>query len=277
MDEEARWAERLGRANISKAMLDQLVMDYLVIEGHKEAAASFMAETGTSGARAFRRAPRTHAHALRALGPPAASPRAAAGVDLETVGQRMSIRAAVEAGDLARAVERTNELNPQVLVGNEPLLFRLQQQQLIEHIRAGRVEEALDFAQRELAPVIERTRADDQGFLEDLERTMLLLAYEDAREAPTAELLGLEQRRRTAGELNAAILHSQQQQQTPQLTMMVRLLQWAQDELQHKQVAFPRIDSLVDATPQLTAAAPGDGSSAGSSLRMSIGEDSGNP
>ena len=45
----ADWAERLRHTNIGKAMLNELVMDYLVIEGHKEAAAAFMAETGTSG------------------------------------------------------------------------------------------------------------------------------------------------------------------------------------------------------------------------------------
>ena len=46
----ADWAERLRGASIGNAMINELVMDYLVIEGHKEAATAFAAETGTSGA-----------------------------------------------------------------------------------------------------------------------------------------------------------------------------------------------------------------------------------
>ena len=40
----------------------------------------------------------------------------------------------------------------QILDTNPQLFFHLQQQRLIELIRAGKVEEALEFAQEELAP-----------------------------------------------------------------------------------------------------------------------------
>jgi hypothetical protein len=43
-------------------------------------------------------------------------------------------------------------LEKQILDTNPQLFFHLQQQRLIELIRAGKVEEALEFAQEELAP-----------------------------------------------------------------------------------------------------------------------------
>ncbi|EYU45790.1 hypothetical protein MIMGU_mgv1a018190mg [Erythranthe guttata] len=80
-----------------------------------------------------------------------------------------------------------------------------QLQRLIELIRNGKVEEALEFAQEELAPRGE----ENQGFLEELERTVALLAFEDVTNCPVSELLDISQRLKTASEVNAAILTSQ--------------------------------------------------------------------
>ena len=48
-----------------------------------------------------------------------------------------------------------------------------------------------------------------QSFLEELERTVSLLAFEDVNNCPVAELLDISQRLKTASEVNAAILTSQ--------------------------------------------------------------------
>lgn len=48
-----------------------------------------------------------------------------------------------------------------------------------------------------------------QGFLEELERTVALLAFEDISNCPVGELLDISQRLKTASEVNAAILTSQ--------------------------------------------------------------------
>ena len=47
---EAEWAKRLSSVSVSKATMDRLVMNWLVIEGYQEAAQHFMAESGTDGA-----------------------------------------------------------------------------------------------------------------------------------------------------------------------------------------------------------------------------------
>ena len=79
---------------------------------------------------------------------------------------------------------------------------------------------------------------------------MLLLAYSDPRDSPAASLLNAEHRKETAGKLNAAILSVQRQEQCPQLPMMLRMMQWAQEQLhERKRVSFPKIHNLLEAIP----------------------------
>jgi hypothetical protein len=71
---------------------------------------------------------------------------------LGTITDRMAVRKAVQCGQVEDAIEKVNDLNPEILDTNPQLFFHLQQQRLIELIRSGQVEEALEFAQEELAP-----------------------------------------------------------------------------------------------------------------------------
>lgn len=65
--------------------LNTLVMNYLIIEGYKSAAVKFAQEANIS-------------------------PQ----VDLESIQERVEIRNAIHRGDIQAAVERINELNPEV-------------------------------------------------------------------------------------------------------------------------------------------------------------------
>ena len=60
-----------------------------------------------------------------------------------------------------------------------------QQQQLIELIRESRLEDAIRFASEQLA---ERGE-EDPVVLEELERTLALLAFEDPHQSPFSDLL----------------------------------------------------------------------------------------
>lgn len=208
------WAMRLSAPPVTKHAMNQLVMDYLVIEGHKEAAERFSAESGT-----------------------------AVNLDLETISDRRAIRMAVESGNMKSAVALADGISPELLRGNPDLCFRVHQQQLIELIRAERLEEAITFAQQELSHRAEMS-AD---LLAELERTMLLLAYEDVSACPDAELLSQAQRQETASLLNAAVLTAQEQEKEAALPMLLRRLHWAQDE--QTQASFPRIDDYDAAQP----------------------------
>ncbi|KAL5201475.1 hypothetical protein ABZP36_035829 [Zizania latifolia] len=93
----------------------------------------------------------------------------------------------------------------EILDTNPQLYFHLQQQKLINLIHAGKIDEALEFAQEELDPRGEENIA----FLDEIEKTVALLVFEDIKNCPYGELLDVCQRLKTASEVNAAILISQ--------------------------------------------------------------------
>lgn len=76
------------------------------------------------------------------------------------------------------------------------------------------------------------------------ERTISLLAFEDIHASPVGELLGPEQRQKTACELNAAILHSQCLEKEPRLPFLLKLMMWAQGQLDEK-CTYPHITDLA--------------------------------
>ncbi|XP_031110894.1 protein GID8 homolog [Ipomoea triloba] len=208
------WEKKLNNVRIRKEDMNKLVMNFLVTEGYVEAAEKFRMESGTEP-----------------------------DIDLATITDRMAVKKAVQCGNVEDAIEKVNDLNPEILDTNPQLFFHLQKQRLIELIRNGKVEEALEFAQDELAPRGE----ENQGFLEELERTVALLAFEDVANCPLGELLDISQRLKTASEVNAAILTSQSHEKDPKLPSLLKLLVWAQNQLDEK-AAYPRINDVSTAT-----------------------------
>ena len=133
---------------IPKSRDDRLIMDYLVTEGYKEAAEKFRIESGTQPS-----------------------------IPLDSLDNRIKIREAIQRGDLEEAVALTNKLNPEILDTNQLLYFHLQQQRLIELIREKDIVSAVEFAQNQLA----EQGQESSNFLEELEQTMALLAFENPR------------------------------------------------------------------------------------------------
>ncbi|KAI8990821.1 CTLH/CRA C-terminal to lish motif domain-containing protein [Mycotypha africana] len=203
------WEQRLAKVKVNKQDLNQLVMNYLVVEGYKDAAEQFSLESGL-----------------------------APSVDLQSIQDRLDIRHAIQSGDVDTAIDLVNDLNPEILDTNPHLFFHLQQQRLIELIRKGEYREALEFASEEMAPRGE----EHPEFLEELEKTMTLLAFKDCEESPVQDLLHPGQRQKTASELNAAILMSQSQEKDPKLPNLLKMLAWSQEQLDERLV-YPRIDN----------------------------------
>ncbi|CAN1854313.1 Protein GID8 homolog [Linum perenne] len=193
--------------------MNKLVMNFFVTEGYVDAAEKFQRESGTEP-----------------------------GIDLSTITDRMAVKKAVQCGNVEDAIEKVNDLNPEILDTNPQLFFHLQQQRLIELIRNGKIEEALEFAQEELAPRGE----ENQSFLEELERTVALLAFDDVSKCPVGELLDISQRLKTASEVNAAILTSQSHEKEPKLPILLKRLIWTQNKLDQR-AAYPRINDLSTA------------------------------
>lgn len=163
-------------------------------------------------------------------------------INLDTITDRVQVRNSIQNGDVEKAIEQVNDLNPEILDNDPKLYFRLQQQQLIEMIRTGRLDDALSFATEELAPRGE----ENKEFLEEIEKTMSLLAFSDMNDSPMSQLLDNSQRQKTASEINAAILESQCQETTPKLPNLLKMLIWAQKRLDEKLI-YPRINDLQTA------------------------------
>ncbi|XP_034912519.1 protein GID8 homolog isoform X2 [Populus alba] len=206
------WERKLNDVKIRKEDMNKLVMNFLVTEGYVDAAEKFQMESGAEH------------------------------IDLATITDRMAAKKAVQCGNVEDAIEKVNDLNPEILDTNPQLFFHLQQQRLIELIRNGKVNEALQFAQEELAPRGE----EDHSFLEELEKTVALLAFEDVSNCPVGDLLDISQRLKTASEVNAAILTSQSHEKDPKLPSLLKMLLWAQNQLDEK-AAYPRIKNLSTA------------------------------
>ncbi|XP_043808079.1 protein GID8 homolog isoform X5 [Manihot esculenta] len=104
-------------------------------------------------------------------------------------------------------------------------------------VQSGNVEDAIEKV-NDLNP--------EQSFLEELERTVALLAFEDVTNCPVGELLDISQRLKTASEVNAAILSSQSHEKDPKLPSLLKMLMWAQNQLDEK-AAYPRINNISTA------------------------------
>ncbi|KAL4225190.1 Glucose-induced degradation complex subunit [Mactra antiquata] len=206
------WLSRFKDHKVTRAEMNRLIMNYLVTEGFKESAEKFRLESG--------------------IQPP---------VDLNQLDDRIKIREEIQQGRIESAISLVNSLQPELLDDNRYLYFHLQQQHLIELIRQGNVEGALDYAQVHLA---ERGEENPE-ILSELERTLALLAFEDPEKSPFGDLLHLCQRHKVASELNAAILESDS---TPKLANLLKLLLWSQEELDKKKIKYPKMTNIAAGT-----------------------------
>merc|ERR1712050_106256 len=192
--------------------MNELVMNYLVTEGFKESAEKFKDEAGIN-----------------------------TNVELSGMDSRIKIRDAIQAGRVTEATSMVHQLYPELLDDDRYLFFHLQQQQLIELIRESKVEEALKFASEQLA---ERGE-ESELVLEELERTLALLAFEDPEKSPYGDLLSYSHRQKVASELNAAILKAEHSDNTqPKLAIGLKLVLWAQNELDKKRIRYNRMVDL---------------------------------
>nr|CAD7579206.1 unnamed protein product [Timema californicum] len=234
----ADWMGRLEGLHIQRADMNKLIMNYLVTEGFKEAAEKFQQESGVEPS-----------------------------LELESLDDRIRIRDAIQSGRIQEATALVNLLHPELLDNDRYLYFHLQQLHLIELIRAGRVEEALHFAQEQLSEAGE----SDPTVLTELERTLALLAFDEPLKSPFGDLLhpthrqkvplsnprilGKERLTQTvcelqvASELNAAILQMEGRETTaPRLSSLLKLILWAQDELDRKKIKYPNMSNLATAS-----------------------------
>ncbi|KAL1955284.1 hypothetical protein VTO42DRAFT_8816 [Malbranchea cinnamomea] len=206
--------KKVEEVKVSKSDINMLVMDYLVTNGYPSAASKFAMEANIQ-------------------------PTA----DISSIQERVNILQAIYVGDIQTAIEKINELNPQILDSNPSLHFALLQLQLVELIREctstpdGDVTPALDFATSHLAP---RAPTNPQ-FLEDLERTLSLLIFpsESLSSSPLAGLLDPDLRKNIANRVNEAILQSQGARRDAKLRHLVQVWAWAEQKAREAKKDIP--------------------------------------
>jgi glucose-induced degradation protein 8 len=110
--------------------------------------------------------------------------------------------------------------------------------------RNGKIEEALTFAQNKISEAGET----NPEVLNELERTLALLAFEKPAQSPFSDLLDQTHRQKIASELNAAILRIEHKQnQNPRMMNVLKLILWAQSELDKRNVGYARMTDLSSA------------------------------
>jgi hypothetical protein len=212
------WNKKLDSVNVNKASLNKLLLNYFAIMGYRDAAQAFALESNTI--------PNIH---------------------LDSITDRMLIRNLIQSGNIQQAVEKVNDLESEILDTNPKLYFHLQLQKLVELIKNENIKEAIEFAQQQLTHVA----TEHPSFLDEFEKTMALLAFDNVSNCPISYLVGMEQRQKTASELNAAILAFQCQEKDPKLPQILKMLIWAQKELEKKS-NYPKITNLVTTDLELT-------------------------
>ncbi|EED21979.1 conserved hypothetical protein [Talaromyces stipitatus ATCC 10500] len=205
-----RFERKVDEVRPSKAEINYLVMDYLVTNGYPAAAKRFAVEANIQ---------------LR--------------VDIESIQERVEIRSAIHSGDIQTAIEKINELSPQILDEDPSLHFSLLRLQLVELIRRctstpdADITPALEFATSQLAP---RAPTNPQ-FLEDLERTLALLIFPSENLNPSlATLLQPSLRKDIATQVNEAILKNQGARKQARLRNLVKLRAWAEQKARETKV-----------------------------------------
>ncbi|KAF2800078.1 hypothetical protein K505DRAFT_264468 [Melanomma pulvis-pyrius CBS 109.77] len=194
---------KINEIKPSKADINFVIMDYLISEGYPRAAEKFAKEANMQ-----------------------------LPVEEESIQSRVEIRKAIYAGDIDTAVNKINDLNPQILDTDPALHFALLRLQLIELIRTctstatSDITPALNFASSQLAP----RAATNPDFLKDLELTMSLLIFlpSDNLQTQLAELLKPSLRRDIASRVNEAILCSVGARGEARIRSLVRLRLWAE-------------------------------------------------
>ncbi|PRD26998.1 UNVERIFIED_CONTAM: Glucose-induced degradation protein 8-like protein [Trichonephila clavipes] len=208
------WIEKIRGLRMQRADMNRLIMNYLVTEGFKGAAERFRIESGVQPS-----------------------------VDLDTLDERIKIRDAIQNGKIQEAIEMVNNLHPELLDCDRYLFFHLQQQHLIELIRERNIEEALKYAQEQLAERGEENRE----VLSELERTLALLAFDEPERSPFGDLLHPSHRQEIASEVNASILEMENRDSTtPKIATLMRVMLWIQEELEKKKVKYPKMTDIAN-------------------------------
>lgn len=242
------------------------MLNYLVIEGFKEAAEEFLKESGLGE---FSRSSSTSCASDESV----CDSETSTIVEIEGIENRLKVRKAIQSGHISEAIREINNLDPEILDNTPTVYFHLKLEEFLEKIKelrqlrvqlncgvdsntnnntnnnTGNDEETEDVVMMKIIDIIEFARenlapiAQEQAggvYLSELEDAMSLLAAEIGAKWPTDELLQPEHRIKVAKEVNSAILSNQSQPEYSKLPEILDLMNWAQEKLSERAI-FPKL------------------------------------
>ncbi|XP_055353996.1 glucose-induced degradation protein 8 homolog [Paramacrobiotus metropolitanus] len=208
------WMGGIEGEHIPRSDLNQIVLDYLICAGHKDAAVKFSRE--------------------------ASIPMP---VEPSTMDDRVKVLDTAHEGKMAECMKLLQECNPELLEQNPEIYLTMMKQMLIELIRERKISDALQFAQDVLA----EKGVENPALLEDFERALALLAFDKPEESPYGDLLDLSRREEVKAQLNEAMLSFVGRNAESRLSTLCKMLLWSQDELKKRNVKFPKVSDLTTA------------------------------
>ena len=166
------WKKMMDDQHISKQDMNNLIMNFFVVEGFKEAAENFKREANIN-------------------------------IDeTELISLQDQIRSYIFEDKIDEVVLAINKIDEKLFDNNKDLFFELQIQKLISMIFQEEFINATEFAKTDILPLV----IDSPEKQTLLEKTMTLMAYTNMEKFPYPDLIGNQRKIKISSMMNHALL-----------------------------------------------------------------------
>ncbi|CAK82081.1 unnamed protein product (macronuclear) [Paramecium tetraurelia] len=196
------WHYKQKSINIPKSFMNQIVLNFFIVEGYRDAAIEFSKEADIP----------------------------LSNQELDQMIERIEIKKNILDGDIDSALEKVNKKN------NNLILFKLKTQKLIELIKKDQIDQAVKYAQTEIIPLL----PNQPHLIEEIEQAIALIAFSDIKKSPMNHLVQNSQRIKVASEINQHLYQDSMGNDQAKLRTLMKLLLWAQEILKCE-IQYPQL------------------------------------